>query len=94
MTLPGGDLDDQLSNTDLLLRLLKRIGTGNLAVGQIYEGHINALNLISLYATPGQKQVWHDDVALHRRLFSVWNTQAGDGVRIHAVGDGRYVLDL
>lgn len=93
VTLPGGDLDDQLPNTDGLLQLLKRIGSGNLAVGRVYEGHINALNLIALYATPAQKRIWHDDVIQQQRLFSVWNTQANDGVRIHAVGDGRYVLE-
>lgn len=93
VTLSGGNLDDQLPNTGGLLQLLKRIGTGNLAVGRVYEGHINALNLISLYATPNQKRTWHDDVTQHHRLFSVWNTQANDGVRIHAVGNGRYVME-
>ena len=92
ITLPGGELDDKLPNTVRLLQLLKRIGTGNLAVGRVYEGHINALNLISLYATADQKRTWHDDSLRHHRLFSVWNTQANDGVRIHAVGNGRYVL--
>jgi alkylation response protein AidB-like acyl-CoA dehydrogenase len=93
VTLLGGDLDDQLPNTAGLLQLLKRIGTGNLAVGRVYEGHINALNLISLYATPDQKRAWYDDAAQQHRLFSVWNTQANNGVHIHAVGSGRYVLE-
>lgn len=93
VTLPGGDLDDQLPNTGGLLQLLKRIGTGNLAVGRVYEGHLNALNLIGLYATPSQKRTWYDDATQYHRLFSVWNTQATDGVRLHAVGNGRYVLD-
>ena len=93
VTLPGGDLDDQLPGTSGLLQLLKRIGSGNLAVGRVYEGHVNALNLIGHYATPGQKRTWYDDAAQHHRLFSVWNTQVGDGVRIHVIGSGRYVLD-
>ena len=93
VTLPGGDLDDQLPNTTGLLQLLKRIGSGNLAVGRVYEGHVNALNLIGQYATAAQKRTWYDDVVQHHRLFSVWNTQAGDGVRIHALGQGRYVLE-
>ena len=93
VTLPGGNLDDNSSNTAGLLQLLKRIGTGNLSVGRVYEGHINALNLIGLYATPDQKRAWYDDAAQHHRLFSVWNTQANDGVRIHAMGNGRYVLE-
>ena len=93
ITLPGGDLDDQLPNTGGLLQLLKRIGSGNLAVGRVYEGHVNALHLIGLYATPDQKRAWYDDATQQHRLFSVWNTQATDGVRIHAVGNGHYVLD-
>ena len=93
VTLPGGDLDDKLPNTAGLLQLLKRIGTGNLAVGRVYEGHVNALNLVGQYATPTQKRTWYADVTQHHRLFSVWNTQAGDGVRIHALGQGRYVLE-
>lgn len=92
VTLPGRQLDSRQRNTGPLLQLLKRIGAANLAVGRVYEGHINALNLIDLYATPEQKHHWHDDVR-HNRLFSVWNTQAGDGVRIHALGGGRYALE-
>jgi alkylation response protein AidB-like acyl-CoA dehydrogenase len=93
VTLPGYDLDQRLANTAGLLQLLKRIGSGNLAVGRVYEGHINALNLVGLYATPAQKETWFSDVAEHHRLFSVWNTQADDGVRIRALGNGRYILE-
>lgn len=93
ITLPGNQLDSQLPNTRPLLQLLKRIGAANLSVGRIYEGHINALNLISLYAKPDQKTHWYTDVSQHNRLFSVWNTQAGDGVNIHAMGNGRYRLE-
>ncbi|GAB3548911.1 acyl-CoA dehydrogenase family protein [Spirosoma fluminis] len=93
VTLPEQPLDSQLPTTAQLLQLLKLMGAGNLAVGRIYEGHINALKLISLYASPDQKQLWYADVAAHNRLFSVWNTQAADGVKIHAIGNGRYVLE-
>lgn len=92
ISLPGHDLDHRLSNTSGLLQLLKRIGSGNLAVGRVYEGHINALNLVSLYATPAQKETWFKDASNHH-LFSVWNTQAQDGVRIQSIGNGRYVLE-
>lgn len=93
VTLPGRQLDNQLPQTSQLLQLLKRIGAANLAVGRVYEGHINALNLIHLYATQEQKTKWYDDVSQHKRLFSVWNTQAGDGVKIHFIGNGRYRLE-
>lgn len=93
VTLPGKQLDGRFPNSNQMLQLLKRIGGANLSVGRVYEGHINALNLIHLYATPEQKASWHADVNQHKRLFSVWNTQAGDGVKIHAIGNGRYRLD-
>ncbi len=82
ITLPGEALDFRRGQTAQLLTLLKRIGAANLAVGRVYEGHINALYLIHLYATPDQQQQWYADARLQGHLFSVWNTQAQDGVRI------------
>jgi alkylation response protein AidB-like acyl-CoA dehydrogenase len=92
ITLPGQPLDADLLNTPRLLHLLKRIGAANLAVGRVYEGHINALLLAHLFGTPDQLRRWQTD-ARRGALFSVWNTQADDGVRIHALGGGRYALE-
>ena len=89
----GVTLTTEQPGTDQLLQLLKQIGAANLSVGRIYEGHINALNLIDLYATSEQKRAWYTDVREQERLFSVWNTQAADGVKIHDVGNGRYRLE-
>jgi alkylation response protein AidB-like acyl-CoA dehydrogenase len=91
ITLPGHDLDFTRGHTARLLYLLKRIGSANLAVGRVYEGHINALYLIHLYATPAQQISWYADASQHRRLFSVWNTQAEDGIRMDEV-NGLYRL--
>lgn len=91
VTLPNQPLDGSRAKTPGLLQLLKCIGGANLAVGRVYEGHINALHLTHLFASDAQKKSWFADAQNHR-LFSVWNTQANDGVRIHAVGNGRYVL--
>ncbi|GAB2532971.1 acyl-CoA dehydrogenase family protein [Spirosoma aerophilum] len=93
ITLPGRQLDYQLPKTGPLLSWLKRVGAANLAVGRVYEGHINALNLIDIYATKEQKKGWYADVTQQARLFSVWNTQAVDGVKIHSIGNGRYQLE-
>ncbi|GAB3688972.1 acyl-CoA dehydrogenase family protein [Spirosoma flavus] len=84
ITLPGNALDFNQGQTARLLQLLKQIGSANLAVGRVYEGHINALYLIHLYATPEQQSIWYADVSQHGRLFSVWNTQEENGVRIEA----------
>jgi alkylation response protein AidB-like acyl-CoA dehydrogenase len=92
VTLPGSPLDFAEAHTAGLLDLLKRIGGANLAVGRVYEGHINALYLIHLYASPGQQERWYADVREHKRLFSVWNTQAGDGIRIDKTDEAHYRL--
>lgn len=91
-TLPGQPLDFNQSHTAKQLHLLKRLGKASLPVGRIYEGHINALLLAHLYATPEQRELWYADAG-NGKLFGVWNTQAAGGVRIHDLGDGRYQLE-
>ena len=56
-----------------LLTSLRCIGRGNLSVGRLYEGHVNALQLAHQY---GSQDVIDQLVqAVHeRRLFGVWNT--------------------
>ncbi len=76
-----------------LLRLLKRIGYGNLTVGRLYEGHTNALQLIQTYGTAEQRERFSRDAVEHRRVFGVWNTEMADGVKISPLGNGRYRLD-
>lgn len=92
ITLPGYPLDFTRGRTAQLLDLLKRIGSANLAVGRVYEGHINALYLIHLYASPSQRLRWYADVTERQCLFSVWNTQAADGIRIEAAESATYRL--
>ena len=92
VTLPGGPLDFAEAHTPALLDLLKRIGGANLAVGRVYEGHVNALYLIHLYASAAQRERWYADVRDRKLLFSVWNTQAGDGIRIDGADEGQYRL--
>lgn len=71
-----------------LLRLLKIIGRGNLSVGRIYEGHINALQLILQWGTPEQIAQAAEEVS-RGLVFGVWNTEApGDGVALEPLEDG------
>src|SRR6202789_762319 len=66
-----------------LYDLLWSIGRGHLAVGRIYEGHINAIVLITLYGNEEQLAQASRD-ALSGHLFAVWNTELPAGV--HVVG--------
>ncbi len=92
ITLPRQPLSFERAVTAQQLQLLKLIGKGNLSVGRIYEGHLNALFLIHLFGTAAQRERWYADAQHGQHLFGVWNTQAHDGVSIVAQGDGRYVL--
>lgn len=76
-----------------LLDILKLIGSASLPVGRIYEGHVNALQLIGLYGTPAQKEKYFHEVFSGQQLFGVWNTQGNDGVKIVKTGAGKYVLE-
>ncbi len=70
-----------------LLRTLWHVGRGNLAVGRLYEGHVNALQLVNWFGTDAQKSRYFAE-ADGGQLFAVWNTQAGNGIRFDAAENG------
>jgi alkylation response protein AidB-like acyl-CoA dehydrogenase len=76
-----------------LLTILKQIGRGNLAVGRIYEGHVNALQLLQTFGTPAQIAAYATDVRERSKIFGVWNAEAEDGVKIVPLDDGKYRLE-
>jgi alkylation response protein AidB-like acyl-CoA dehydrogenase len=63
--------------------LLRQAGYRDLALGRLYEGHVNAVQVIARHGTPAQRALAEHDVDAGR-LFGVWNTQASDGVHIAA----------
>ena len=64
-----------------LLDLLRLIGRGNLAVGRVFEGHVNAVALIALYGTKEQLAKASQD-AREGHLFAIWNTEPPEGLRV------------
>ena len=76
-----------------LLQILKLMGSGNLAVGRIYEGHVNALQLIQTFGTSQQIARYAADARDHHRIFGVWNAEAADGIKILVEGGGNYRLE-
>ena len=70
-----------------LLRVLWHIGRGNLAVGRLYEGHVNALQLVNWFGTDAQKARYFAE-ADAGHLFAVWNTQANNGIHFAAADNG------
>ncbi len=79
------------SSISKLLTLLTQIGRSNLAVGRIYEGHVNALQLIQTFGTPAQIEAFANAAHQHK-IFGVWNAEAADGVTIMPLSNGKYRL--
>ena len=67
-----------------LAEVLRLVGYGSLALGRLYEGHVNAIQLIARYGTPDQRsRLFADARAGH--LFGVWNTEPAEGgLRVEA----------
>ncbi|ALW83869.1 acyl-CoA dehydrogenase [Hymenobacter sedentarius] len=88
----GGAGLHQPAATGPLLQVLQHIGRGNLAVGRLYEGHVNALQLIQQLGSAAQVSRYAAD-ARAGRLFGVWNTEdPAEGVRLEPLANGRYRL--
>ncbi len=74
-----------------LLRVLSVLGWGNLSLARLYEGHVNALLLVTTFGTSEQRRQTAVD-ASQGEIFAVWNTEAADGVSLESAGGGRYTL--
>jgi alkylation response protein AidB-like acyl-CoA dehydrogenase len=74
-----------------LCDVFRQIGSGSLPLGRLFEGHVNALDLVLRYGR-------RDQVALVAReahegkMFGVWNTDDGQGLRLICT-PGRFHLD-
>ena len=79
--LKGLGLGVDAASAPALFDLLRLLGRGNLAIGRVFEGHVNAFKLITLYGNEQQIQRAADDVAAGH-LFAIWNTETGEGIRL------------
>ena len=64
-----------------LLRILAAVGGGDLVLGRLYEGHVNALLQVAAYGTPQQIAAAAED-ARGGLLFGVWNTGGREPLRL------------
>lgn len=88
----GAGLGIEKSTTCELLTLLKTFGYGNLVVARIFEGHFNAVQLINEYADQEQTERIFSEAKREKHLFGVWNTEAGNGIKIESLENGKYRL--
>ena len=57
-----------------LLQILKKVGSYDLSLGRIYEGHLNALLLIERFGDENQKGRYFEE-AVNGKIFGVWNSE-------------------
>ncbi len=70
-----------------LCDVLRLVGSGSLPLGRVYEGHVNALQLIARHGRPAQRARFFAD-AIDGHLFGVWNTEApGSGLVMEESAD-------
>ncbi len=79
-----------------LSEVLRSIGSGSLPFGRLFEGHVNALELVLRYGDHQQVELVAEE-ARAGKLFGVWNTDDANGLRlIHRQGrswlEGRKIL--
>ncbi len=79
-------------NSGKLAHVLRLLGYGSLALGRIYEGHVNALQLVARYGDAGQKPRLFADAA-DGHLFGVWNTEPDQGGLTLHEAEGCLLLD-
>ena len=73
------------------LDLLRAVGRGSLPLGRVFEGHVNALELVERLGDGEQRERWLGAAAAGA-LFGVWNTEAADGVHVRPLASGGYGL--
>lgn len=70
---------------------LRLVGGADLSLGRVWEGHINAVQLVHAYGDVGQRATLASDLGAHR-VFGVWNTEPAPGMAIEAAGPGGWRL--
>jgi alkylation response protein AidB-like acyl-CoA dehydrogenase len=79
-----------------LSEVLRSIGSGSLPLGRLFEGHVNALELVLRYGNREQVELIAKE-ARAGKIFGVWNTDDVKGLRLlhthgHSWLEGRKVL--
>ena len=87
----GGRGLGEHSGNDELLSMLRKVGSYDLSLGRIYEGHLNALLLISRHGTKDQKQRYFKE-ALDGVLFGIWNSELPNEPLTYIRSGNRYEL--
>jgi len=82
----GLGLGHGAATTDTLRETLIAIGAASLTVGRLYEGHVNAVKLVTTYAPDALPLLASEITA--GRLSGVWNAERGDGLSAVRINGG------
>lgn len=82
----GCGLGSAAGSTARLLEMLTILGSGDLAIGRLYEGHVNALLLIERFGTSTQLQRIASAVRHQHALLGVWNTDTATPLSLIRAG--------
>lgn len=85
-SLGGLGLGSEPGTQAALMRLLAITGGADLALGRIYEGHVNGVLLTARYGSFAQLKALADDCR-EGALSGVWNTGAAELLRLHPEGE-------
>jgi alkylation response protein AidB-like acyl-CoA dehydrogenase len=81
-TLMGGlGIGTEPARANATARVLRMIGSGSVALGRIYEGHVNAVRLVMRNGTAAQQRRTAND-ARAGHLHALWVTDGPDPVRL------------
>lgn len=80
------DTLDDPRGPEALLRLLRRlhaVGRADLPLGRLFEGHVDALQIVARYGSPEQRERTHA-AARQRAVLGVWNADLpGEPATLH-----------
>ena len=75
------------ASVDSLCHVLRAIGGGDLSVGRLYEGHVNAVALVARYGTTNQLAALAEQVRAGA-MSGVWNAEGGRPATLEHDGQG------
>jgi alkylation response protein AidB-like acyl-CoA dehydrogenase len=85
----GVGLGSDARTTNVLCRILTIIGRGSLPLGRLYEGHVNAIALVTRYGSSMHQKLLADEAAAGR-ISAVW--MAGEALRLVEDRDDRWSI--
>lgn len=87
----GAPFSSETARYAAMFDALRIIGRGDLSVGRLFEGHVNALLLFDWFGAPAQLR-WLGTELDRGHMFGIWATEPAPGVSLAAAAHG-HVLD-